>query len=980
MSSTIKIKRSEVSGNPAVLGAGELAYSALPDNGSNGGDRLYIGMGVETGGNAVNHIVIGGKFFTDRLNHTAGTLTASSAIVVDAEGKIDNLYVDNLQLNGNTLSSTDNNGNILIDPIGTGYVQIVGTNGLVIPSGSTSQQGPSIAGAIRYNTETSQFEGYSGANWSSLGGVRSVDGETYISPELNAGDGDDTLRFYTNNILRMSIDTDSIDIAGSIATVNIDATTASTTSSTGALVVDGGVGVGGALNVGGNITATSINGTPIGTIAPSTGVFTQVDADNLRLDGNTLSSTNLNGDINISPDGTGKTVISNLYIGLDSIDEYIQDITGGQLLAGEGIDIAYDGNAGTSTISAELATDSNLGIASFNNVDFTVSSGNVTLNEERIQDIVAAQLSPGESITLTYDDIGDGSLTIAANIATTTTRGVASFATDDFNVTSGAVELKDTVVKRVTTDSGSLVPSDHEISILGGEGINVTHTGSIITVTGELATTANAGVASFDANSFDVTAGEVSIKTAGVTNTQLQNSSITIGTTEIALGATSTTIAGVTDFTVDNLNINGNEISATNVNGSITLNPDGDGTVDVAGSRITNLGNPTQATDAVNKEYVDAVAEGLAIKPAVKAATTADLGATYDNGTNGVGSTLTIPATATLTIDGVSIWSEFDGILVKDQTNAFENGRYFISTVGDAVTDWVLTRCAKCDEASEIPSMYVFVQEGALYNSTGWVATVDTLPMAVGTDDIVFVQFSGAGTYLPGDGLELVGSEFNVLLSATGGLEFTGANAIGLKANVGGNGLVNTDGVLDVVGTANRISVTPDAIDIASTYVGQTSITTLGTIGTGTWQGTVISPTYGGTGVNNGTSTITLGGNLEINGAFATTFNVSGTTNVTLPTSGTLATLAGAETLTNKTINNSNIGGVNPGTGAFTTLSASGEVTFTSTAGTTSTTTGALVVAGGVGVGEDIQLAGDLVGSGAATSNIDGFTIDGGTY
>jgi hypothetical protein len=89
MASIIRIKRSSTSGNPSTLAAGELAYSALTDNGSNGGDRLYIGIGTETAGDAANHYVVGGKFFTDRLDHTAGTLTASSAIVVDSSSKID---------------------------------------------------------------------------------------------------------------------------------------------------------------------------------------------------------------------------------------------------------------------------------------------------------------------------------------------------------------------------------------------------------------------------------------------------------------------------------------------------------------------------------------------------------------------------------------------------------------------------------------------------------------------------------------------------------------------------------------------------------------------------------------------------------------------------------------------------------------------------------------------------------------------------
>ena len=86
MASNIKIKRSEVSGNPAVLGAGELAYSSLLDNGSNGGDRLYIGSGVETDGNAVNHLVIGGKFFTDMLTAATATNTVNTLVKRNSSG------------------------------------------------------------------------------------------------------------------------------------------------------------------------------------------------------------------------------------------------------------------------------------------------------------------------------------------------------------------------------------------------------------------------------------------------------------------------------------------------------------------------------------------------------------------------------------------------------------------------------------------------------------------------------------------------------------------------------------------------------------------------------------------------------------------------------------------------------------------------------------------------------------------------------
>ena len=121
--SVIRIKRSATAGSPPVLAAGELAYSALEFDGTNGGDRLYIGFGTETNGNAAERIVIGGKYFTDLLDHTRGVLTADSAILVDENKKINELFVDDLILDDNELSTIDNT-DILITPDGTGKTVI----------------------------------------------------------------------------------------------------------------------------------------------------------------------------------------------------------------------------------------------------------------------------------------------------------------------------------------------------------------------------------------------------------------------------------------------------------------------------------------------------------------------------------------------------------------------------------------------------------------------------------------------------------------------------------------------------------------------------------------------------------------------------------------------------------------------------------------------------------------------------------------
>jgi len=123
MASILRIKRSELSGNPAVLGAGELAYSALANNGSNGGDRLYIGTGTESGGNAVNHVVIGGKYFTDTIDAATATGTANTIVKRNAQGAA---YLDIIgNISGNVTG--DITGDVTGDLIGNVTGNVTGT-------------------------------------------------------------------------------------------------------------------------------------------------------------------------------------------------------------------------------------------------------------------------------------------------------------------------------------------------------------------------------------------------------------------------------------------------------------------------------------------------------------------------------------------------------------------------------------------------------------------------------------------------------------------------------------------------------------------------------------------------------------------------------------------------------------------------------------------------------------------------------------
>ena len=121
MASIIKIKRSITAGAPNALTAGEMAYSFADPDAVQGGARLYIGDGATLA-------VIGGKYFTDQLDHAPGTLTASSAIIVDADKKIDDLLVDDIQINGRTISTTASNTNLILSPNGTGKISIAGSS------------------------------------------------------------------------------------------------------------------------------------------------------------------------------------------------------------------------------------------------------------------------------------------------------------------------------------------------------------------------------------------------------------------------------------------------------------------------------------------------------------------------------------------------------------------------------------------------------------------------------------------------------------------------------------------------------------------------------------------------------------------------------------------------------------------------------------------------------------------------------------
>jgi hypothetical protein len=490
--------------------------------------------------------------------------------------------------------------------------------------------------------------------------------------------------------------------------------------------------------------------------------------------------------------------------------EFLQDTTAG-MFDGAQSGIAFSYNDTTGKITATVSTDPLFG----DKITFEGTTPDAYELVLQVVDPVADVIVtlPNATDTLvgkaTTDTFTNKSVSLTTNTLTGT---LAEFNTALSDADFATIAGTETLTNKTLTNPvvSGLALSDSSIVF---EGSSPDNNETTLTVTNP---TADRTITLPDVSGTVVTTGDTGSVTnamlaGSIANEKLSNSAITINGTSTSLGGTrtlitddiaeavtsptnlwftneraqdavATAIANGTqtnitityDDTANSLSFNAsggvssiagtaNQITASASTGAVTLSlPNA---VTFPGT-VTLNADPANPLEAATKQYVDSVAEGLHIHASSVAATTANLTATYSNGTAGVGATLTNNGTqAALVIDGVTLTTS-QRVLVKNQTAQLQNGIYVVTNTGSASSNWILTRATDFDSSSECDGGdFTFVTSGTVYDNTGWVQTATGV--VIGTDPIIWEQFSGAGTYSAGNGLTLTGTSFSINTGVT---------------------------------------------------------------------------------------------------------------------------------------------------------------------------------------------------------------------
>ena len=534
---------------------------------------------------------------------------------------------------------------------------------------------------------------------------------------------------------------------------------------------------------GGNVLATaglfgttlSVTGNIAGGNVSSAGIITAVG----NIAGGNVSSSG-------AVDATGNVTAGNLITaGLASVTG---NVVGGNIITAGMV------NATGNVVGGNLITAGNLeannasiagsfsanNLSAVNNVTGNVITSNTSLNGQTV--VASGNVSAGNvissGIVSATGNVSGGNViatgaVITANLTASGTAAVTG------NITGGNISTAGIITATGNITGGNLNTAGAVTAATG------TFTGDVavanLTASGTAAVTGNVSAGNLNTAGKVVATGNIEGSHISAVNSITAGGNISGGNI-LTAGAVAATgnVSGGNINTLGSVNATGNitgdnligdalygvtsdfNIYAPAGNNSIILNATGTGTVDVGNVRITTVAEPINDSDAATKGYVDAVAQGLDIKASVVCASVAALPAyTYNNGTSGVGATITANANGALTLDGISPVAG-DRVLIKSETGADApyNGIYVVTTAGDGSTPFVLTRATDMDNgspSSEFPGAFTFVEQGTVDADSGWVCTTDA-PVTVGTTPITFQQFSGAGSIIAGNGLGKTGS------------------------------------------------------------------------------------------------------------------------------------------------------------------------------------------------------------------------------
>lgn len=406
--------------------------------------------------------------------------------------------------------------------------------------------------------------------------------------------------------------------------------------------------------------------------------------------------------------------------------------------AGQDIDVSS--SAGVYTISLEGTIDSN-------------TTGNAA-TATALQTARTISLAGDVSGSATFD--GTSNITISATVdsessvnSITGTAGEVEVSASVGNVTVSLpatvnVDISGTAASATFASTASVANSvaansvalgtdttgDYVASVSGSDGVSITGTGE----------GASVSISNTDKGSSQNIFKTISTDSGSVTAASNSASVAIEGGNAISTSA-SAGIITIENTGVHSVSGSGNQISVSASNGDVTISLP---SAVIFPGTVTLNADPQSALEAATKQYVDAVAEGLHIHASVEAATTASVDLNSP------------PAT----IDTVTLTNNMR-VLVKNQTNAAENGIYVYNSASAT-----LTRASDFNTAAEIQGGdFVFVTSGSAYADTGWVQTEKVTTL--GTDPINFTQFSGAGTYLAGNGLQLAGNQFSIDTAVT---------------------------------------------------------------------------------------------------------------------------------------------------------------------------------------------------------------------